>query len=88
MNLSRGDQSGCLDPPAGLAGFPPSLVDLAVVVDGAGVLDVALDGSFEESFAGLARGDSVVVTAGDVATHQTGPLAGLVLLLDQILRVK
>ena len=59
----------CGDPPAGLAGLPSSLVDLAVVVDGAAVLDVALDGSFEEGFAGLAGGDAVVVTTSDVATH-------------------
>ena len=74
-----------MEPPAGLASLPASLVDLAVVVDGAGVLDVALDGSLEESFAGFTRGDSVVIATGHVATHQAGPLAGVVLLLYQIL---
>ena len=44
-----------------------------------------LDGSFEESFACLTGGYSVVVTTRDVATNQTGPLARVILLLDQIL---
>ena len=68
-----------------MAGLPSSLVDLAVVVDWAAVLDVSLDGSLEESFAGLAGGDAVVVTTSDVATHQAGTLARVVLLLYQIL---
>ena len=45
-----------------------------------------LNGSLEESLAGLAGGDSVVISTGRVSTHQAGPLAAVILLLDQVLQ--
>ena len=47
--------------------------------------NTTLNGSLKKCFARFTRGDPVVISAGHVPAHQTGPLAGVILLLDGVL---
>lgn len=60
-----------------LAGFAAPLVDFALTGRRTRVLDLALDRSLEEGFAGFAGAQAIVLTTGYITTYKTGLLVSI-----------